>query len=202
MKKNGGDGLVGNVINDIKKNEDVLKPIYDTSATIGIIYSGLYALSFTFIAIIMILVGFWVKDINVKKTKTTPGVIESADCVTATNTNEKNNKSTSTTCQVKVSYIVDGKDYNNEYTSSSTVNKGQSVEILYDPLNPNDFTTGNQYYYIGMGMIIFGFVMMISSWIWFALSIIFKPIAAATGVGVVGNTAYSQFNSDFNSELN
>jgi hypothetical protein len=192
MKK-GGDGLVGNVINDIKKNEDVLKPIYDTTATIGIIYSVLYALLYTFIAIIMILVGFWVKNINVKKTKTTPGVIESADCITATNTDEKKNKSTTTKCQVKVSYIVDGKDYNNEYTSSSTVNKGQSVEVLYDPLNPNDFTTGNEYYYIGLGMIIFGFVIMISSWIWLALSIIFKPIAAATGVGAVGDAVYSQF---------
>jgi len=36
---NQQQGFIGNAINDIKNNQTVLQPIYNTSATIGIIYT-------------------------------------------------------------------------------------------------------------------------------------------------------------------
>jgi hypothetical protein len=39
-------------------------------------------------------------------------------------------------------------------------------------------------------MIIVGFVIIWVTWIWLILSIVFKPIAAATGVNTIGDALF------------
>ena len=39
-------------------------------------------------------------------------------------------------------------------------------------------------------MIIVGFIIIGATWIWLILSIVFKPIAAATGVNTIGDTLF------------
>jgi ribosomal protein S8E len=186
-KKEGGYAFFTNTINDIKQNENVLKPIYDTSANFGLLYNLMSALFSTFICIIMILVGFWIKDINIKKSETTSGIINSAEC------NIEKNK---TTCMATVIYTVNNVKYTNQYTSQGIVNKGQRIEVYYNPLDPNDFTVENYTYYAGVGMIVLGIIIVISSWVWFLLSYIYKPVAAISGVGAMGNMMMPSFNYD------
>jgi len=190
-KKKGGYAFFTNTINDIKQNENVLKPIYESSANIGLLYNLMSALFSTFICIIIISVGFWIKDTNVKKSETTSGIIDTTVC-----TIEKNK----TTCMATVKYTVKNVNYTNQYTSQGVVNKGQVVDVYYNPLDPNDFSVDNYTYYIGIGMIIFGIIIVISSWIWFLLSYMYKPIAAISGVSAVGNmmmpSSFTSYNYD------
>jgi len=184
MKKNGGEGFFSNTINDIKKNETVLRPIYDTSANFGLLYNIMSAVFSTFVSIIIIVFGFWIKGINSKKSETTKGIIDSAKC---------NIVEQQTTCIATVSYTVKGVKYKNEYTNKGVVNKGQSIDVFYNPLDPNDFTVETYSYYFGIGMIILGIIIIISSWIWVLLSYIYKPIAAISGIGAMGDIITSPF---------
>jgi len=183
-KKEGGYAFFTNTINDIKQNENVLKPIYDSSANFGLLYNFMSALFSTFICIIMIVLGFWVKNLNIKKSETTRGIIDTAECSI-----EKNK----TQCMATVVYTVNDVNYTNKYTSQGVVNKGQRVDVYYNPLDPNDFAVDNYTYIAGIGMIILGIIIIIISWIWVLLSYLYKPIAAISGVGAVGNMMTPSF---------
>ena len=97
----------------------------------------------------------------------TKGSIVEADC----NTNTKS-------CLSTISYNVNNVDYTNKKTTD-IVNKGESLDILYDTTNPNNFEI-NRY--------------IISSIGWLIFSLMFKPIAAATGVGAVADALIPDIN--------
>ena len=165
------NGMIGDTMK-------TMQPVYDTTASIGLVYSIFTTVMATIICGFAIYGGFWIKNMNADKTEKTIGTIKEATC-----SKTKNDKS----CIATINYTV--KDV--EYSVSATtgiVNKGQTVDIFYDPKNPNNFSLlNNTANTIGWIIIIVAIIILLSSWGWLILTIFFKPVAAATGVGAVAN---------------
>jgi hypothetical protein len=180
----GQQGFIGTALTDLKNNKDMFQPVYDTTSSIGLVYNFVVALFATLLAALLIFVGYMVKDYYIKYSGRVRGRIVSAKCYTEMNSNKQRQKK----CDATVEYEVAGKKYNNSYLADEQVNVNQGVDINYDPLNPNNFTTKYDLMsYIGWGFIIFAAVMLFVSWGWFILSWMFKPIAAASGIGAIGS---------------
>lgn len=161
---------------------DQLEPIYNTSATIGIIYSLISAIIGSIFCILVIIIGVWVKNMNSDKTAYTLGyVTDISDC----NFKEK-------TCISTIEFNVNNEKYTVK-NISGIGNKGQNIGVYYNPKNPNNFTTNNYSTLIGWVMIVIGILIIVIIWSWFILALIFKPIAAATGVGAVADAAIPDF---------
>jgi hypothetical protein len=180
----GQQGFIGTALTDLKNNKDMFQPVYDTTSSIGLVYNFVVALFATLLAALLIFVGYMVKDYYIKYSGRVRGRIVSAKCYTEMNSNKQRQKK----CDASVEYEVAGKKYNNSYLADEQVNVNQGVDINYDPANPNNFTTKYDLMsYIGWGLIIFAGVMLLVSWGWFILSWMFKPIAAASGIGAIGS---------------
>lgn len=179
----GQQGFIGTALTDLKNNKDMFQPVYDTTSTIGLFYNFVVALFATLLAALLIFVGYMVKDYYIKYTGRVRGKIVSAKCYT-----EMNNKQRQKKCDALIEYEVAGKKYKNNYISDDLVNINQGIDVNYEPANPNNFTTKyDTMSYIGWGLIIFAGVMLFVSWGWFILSWMFKPIAAASGIGAIGS---------------
>lgn len=179
----GQQGFIGTALTDLKNNKDMFQPVYDTTSSIGLIYNFVVALFATLLAVLLIFVGYMVKDYYIKYSGRVRGRIVSAKCYT-----EMNNKQRQKKCDAFVEYEVAGIKYKNNYLAEELVNVNQGVDINYDPVNPNNFTTKYDLMsYIGWGLIIFAGIMLFISWGWFILSWMFKPIAAASGIGAIGS---------------
>jgi hypothetical protein len=152
-----------------------MQPVYDATASIGIAYSIFSTVMATIICAIGIYVGFWVKNLDASKTAKTVGTVKEADC-----TKTKKDKS----CVATITYKVNDIEYS---VSSSTglVNKGQNIDIYYDPKNPNNFVSNSYTNIIGWVIIIVCIILLLSSWGWLIMTLLFKPVAAASGVGAV-----------------
>jgi hypothetical protein len=165
------NGMIGDTMK-------TMQPVYDVTASIGIVYAIFSAIMATIICGIAIYAGIWVKNLNADKTAKTIGTIIEATC-----SKTKNDKS----CVATINYTV--KDV--EYSVSATtgiVNKGQTLNIFYDPKNPNNFSIfNNTTNIIGWIIIIIAIIILLSSWGWLIMTIFFKPVAAATGVGAVAD---------------
>jgi hypothetical protein len=162
----------------------MFQPVYDTTSSIGLVYNFVIALFTSLLAALLIFVGYMVKDYYIKYSWRVRGRIVSAKCYTELNSNKQRQKK----CDASVEYEVAGKKYNNSYLADEQVNVNQGVDINYDPANPNNFTTKYDLMsYIGWGLIIFAVVILLVSWGWFILSWMFKPIAAASGIGAIGS---------------
>ena len=180
----GQQGFIGTALTDLKNNKDMFQPVYDTTSTIGLFYNFVVALFATLLAALLIFVGYMVKDYYIKYTGRVRGKIVSAKCYTEIDSNKQRKKK----CDALIEYEVAGKKYKNNYISDDLVNINQGIDVNYEPANPNNFTTKyDTMSYIGWGLIIFACVMLFVSWGWFILSWMFKPIAAASGIGAIGS---------------
>jgi len=152
-----------------------MQPVYDATASIGIAYSIFSTVMATIICSIGIYVGFWVKNLDASKTAKTIGTVKEADC-----TKTAKDKS----CVATITYKVNDVEYS---VSSTTgiVNKGQNIDIYYDPKNPNNFVSNSYTNIIGWVIIIVCIILLLSSWGWLIMTLLFKPVAAASGVGAV-----------------
>ena len=200
MRKRGGNinmqegmpsayqqGFVGTVLKDLDSNKDVLKPIYDTTATIGIIYNIFFTIIIIIICAFIIYIGFWLKNSNSNKTKNVIGKYTNVKCENEIIEDINKNKKTIVNCTADIIYMVKGVEYKKGYQTNRIVNDNQPVNVSYDPANPDDFTVDNSYYYIGISMIVIGFITIAIALFWSILSILYKPVAAVSGIGVLGD---------------
>ena len=200
MRKRGGNinmqegmpsayqqGFVGTVLKDLDSNKDVLKPIYDTTATIGIIYNIFFTIIIIIICAFIIYIGFWLKNSNSNKTKNVIGKYTNVKCENEIIEDINKNKKTIVNCTADIVYMVKGVEYKKGYQTNRIVNDNQPVNVSYDPANPDDFTVDNSYYYIGISMIVIGFITIAIALFWSILSILYKPVAAVSGIGVLGD---------------
>jgi hypothetical protein len=200
MRKKGGNinmqegmpsayqqGFVGTVLKDLDSNKDVLKPIYDTTATIGIIYNIFFTIIIIIICAFIIYIGFWLKNSNSNKTKNVIGKYTNVKCENEIIEDINKNKKTIVNCTADIIYMVKGVEYKKGYQTNRIVNDNQPVNVSYDPANPDDFTVDNSYYYIGVSMIVIGFITIAIALFWSILSILYKPVAAVSGIGVLGD---------------
>jgi hypothetical protein len=180
-------GFFGNAINDLNNNKETLAPIYDTTASIGIIYNIFTTILVVVICSIMIYIGFWLKNMNSNKSHNVSGKYTNVKCTNEIVEDTNKNKKTIVNCTADVIYKVDEVEYKKSVQTSYSINDEQPVTVNYDPSNPDDFNTDNNYYYFGIGMIVIGILAIFISLFWLILSLIYKPVAAASGVGALGD---------------
>jgi len=159
------------MIGDTMKN---MQPVYDATAMIGIAYAIFTTIIATIICSFLIYFGVWIKNMDADKTAKAVGVVKDAIC----NTKEKS-------CVATINYTVDNVEYSVSSTTGGVVNKGQNIDVYYDPKNPNNFSSNSYTYVIGWVIIVIAVIILLSSWGWLIMTIFFKPIAAASGVGAV-----------------
>tara|TARA_B110001450_G_scaffold235334_1_gene239963 strand:+ start:648 stop:1301 length:654 start_codon:yes stop_codon:yes gene_type:complete len=180
-------GIIGTALNDINANQNVLNPIYETTATIGIVYNVVVTIVVSILFGILIYVGFYLKNVDINKSENILGKYKNVKCREDIVKDKDGNNKTVNICYAEIVYSVDEKEYIKSYKASKIVNENQPVTVYYDPNNPNDFIVEKTTYYFGLGMIIVGFIIIGLTWLWLILSIAFKPIAAASGVGAIGD---------------
>jgi uncharacterized protein YxeA len=179
----GQQGFIGTALTDLKNNKEMFQPVYDTTSSIGLVYTFGVAILISIIAALLIFSGYMVNSYYYKYTNRVKGRVVSAKCYTETNNKQRQKK-----CDVIIEYEVAGKKYKNNYMADQLVNVNESVDVNYEPTNPNNFTTKYDFMlYFGWGLIIFACIMLFLSWGWFILSWMFKPIAAASGIGAIGS---------------
>ena len=190
MKAKGGNqqGFIGTAINDIKNNNNVLQPVYDTTASIGIVYNLMYAIFGTIFMCIFLFIGVWLLNLNSDKTETTTGIYKDVKCSeNKVYDSEKKADVVEKSCVGTIEYKVNGKEYNKLHQTKDVISNGQNVKLYYNPNNPNDFVTETSSYYIGLILIIVSVCIIVIMWIWTILSFVYKPVAAASGVGAIGD---------------
>jgi hypothetical protein len=179
----GQQGFIGTALTDLKNNKEMFQPVYDTTSNIGLVYTLGVAIFASIIAGLLIFAGYMVNNYYYKYTNRVKGKVVSAKCYTETSNKQRQKK-----CDVIIEYEVAGKKYRNNYIADQLVNVNESVDVNYEPTNPNNFTTKYDFMlYFGWGLIIFACIMLFLSWGWFILSWMFKPIAAASGIGAIGS---------------
>jgi hypothetical protein len=183
----GKQGFIGTALTNIKINQNVLNPIYNKTASIGIVYNVVITIVFTILFGFLIYVGFWIKDVDINKSENVLGKYKNVKCTQEIIKDKDNNNKSVNVCNAVIVYMVEKKEYIKSYKASKLVNENQPVKVYYNPANPDDFIIEKNTYYFGLGMIIVGFVIIVLSWLWLMLSIAFKPIAAASGVNTIGD---------------
>jgi hypothetical protein len=176
-------GFIGTALTDLKNNKEMFQPVYDTTSTIGLVYTFGVAILTTVLMSLVIFIGVQINNYYYKYKGKAKGRIVSAKCYTETDNNKKYKK-----CDAIIEYDVAGAKYKHNYISDSLVNVNESVDVHYEPSNPNNFTTKySMMRYIGWGLIIFSVIIILLAWTWFVMSWVFKPIAAVSGIGAIGS---------------
>lgn len=181
-------GVIGTALTDLKNNKEMFTPVYDTAvnaydtaSNIGLLYNLGGALMSTIFASLFIYGGVLIKNYYSAYTEKTTATIVSTDCFHVDKKKEKK-------CDVVIEYEIEGTKYKKEYTSYDVVNVNQTIDIYYDPKNPNNFTTiYDMLYYLGWAFIIGGICGILTAWGLFIMSWLFKPVAALSGVNAVGD---------------
>jgi hypothetical protein len=137
---------------------------------------------------IFLFIGVWLLYLNSDKTETTTGIYKDVKCTE--NKIYDSSKKTDVidkSCTGTIEFSVNGKDYKKLHQTKDVVTNGENVKLYYNPNNPNDFVTDTSSYYIGLIIIIVSVCVIVIMWIWTILSFIYKPVAAASGVGAIGD---------------
>lgn len=160
----------------LQDHKGTIDAAYDTTAAVGKVGSVINAIFATLVCLIVVVIGvFLVRRRSVPMKKTLATVVET-NCEVG-----------QAFCDAKIEYKVDGKTYS-KVLSGKGYNKGSTMQIRYNPENPDEFDTGTvNVKMIGWIMIIVGVLLIVMSWVtlWFVLK--FKVLGAATGVGIVAD---------------
>lgn len=179
----GQQGFIGTALTDLKNNKEMFQPVYDTTSSIGLVYNFGIAMLSTILMSLVIFAGVQINNYYYKYTGKAKGKVVSAKCYTEVDNNKKYKK-----CDAMIEYEVAGAKYKQNYISDALVNVNESVDVHYEPSNPNNFTTKySMMLYIGWGLIIFSVIIILLAWAWFVMSWVFKPIAAVSGIGALGS---------------
>ena len=155
--------------------------LYSGSARFGRDIALVSAILISIIGIILIIWGIILEVHKTKLTQKTSGTIEIATCI-----QKINNNNIVYSCNLTVNYSVKGHKYTlnvNNIESDSTYTENDSIDIYYDPNNPNNSALNSDKYLhtMGMIMVICGVVIPLFAWGWWYLTTRSKAVAAAGG---------------------
>jgi len=166
-KKRGGD------LNAIGQE------VYEGTASLGRFMAWVGLVVGGFISLILIVIGLVILIKKDNHSAKTVAKVKAAEC----KANTDNRGATTISCQLTITYNVDGKEYEKQMsTTGKMVNKEDTMEIRYDPSNPDNFTDSNRkvvgWILLCIGLIILG----VSIFQWYVATR-YKMGAAAHGVG-------------------
>jgi hypothetical protein len=184
MVKKKGAGVLNSVLQDVKKNKSMIEPVYDTVSYIGLIYKFIRSVIFTIVCIILMIIGYYLIKNNDKSEKT-PGTINVDNCSVHETKNKRGRVQTSNICDVTIDYKVDDVEYSKKHRFNKLMNDNDVIDVFYNPSDPNQFSVIGYFNYIGIGMIVVGILVFIYTWVTFVITLLFKPLQAAEGTGVI-----------------
>lgn len=155
--------------------------LYSGSATFGRVIALVSAILISIIGIILIIWGIILEVHKTKLTQKTSGTVEIATC------HQKiENKNIVYSCNLTIKYTVKGKKHTlnvENIESDSAYTDNDTIDVYYDPKNPNNGAINSDKYLHTMGiiMIICGIVMPLFAWGWWYLTTRSKAVAAAGG---------------------
>lgn len=142
----------------------------------------------TIVGLVFIIVGIFLIFNKSKRTGSTQGTIQSIPNCTQHIDNDSGTMYACTNMNVK--YTVNKTDYITPVSVDSIYNykNGSNIKIYFDPKDPKHGTTSSDnYHVVGWFGLIFGIILLGSSWFWLWMTTKYKFVAAAEGVaGVVG----------------
>jgi hypothetical protein len=151
--------------------------IYSNTAAFGHFYSYIQAGFATIMMVIFVAVGIYILWNNAHLV-TTQGKVTKAtyNCQTK---NQGNNQIT--TCQVDVSYEIDGKTINNTFNTAIQYTVGQSVTVFYTPGDTSDASISHTPNWMAWLAIGGGIVIALGSYLWVWLTGKYQVVGAFAG---------------------
>jgi hypothetical protein len=184
-----------------KKKESFGSEVYTGVADFGVIIADLKAIGGIIIGLIFIGIGIYLLVQKITRTATVTGIVlnpaNATLCTqnsTTTTTNSGSNTNTYYTCNFNVKYTVNDVDYKSlqRTNGSSQYFGGESIDLWYNPDNPNDASTSYDYSHgVGWVLIVIGVVIALSGIIWAWLANKYKIIGAYEGA-TTGIRAFRQ----------
>ncbi len=170
-----------------KSTKKVGSDIYTGTATVGKVEADIGAIIGTVFAILLI-GGGWLVMRRGRSYREVSATVTTSNCTPDTLAKSKGK------CTIQVSYTVSDKNYKQTVsTKGQAYSVGDTLKIQYDPKDPSEIRlngkggTGPPYKAIGIGMIVFGLIILVVSWAQVYLTKRYKPFAAAAGAAdIVG----------------
>ena len=167
------------------KKTSVGEEIYSGTASAGKIFAIIGAIGTTLLALFLIIVGIYIINHRSHLKSVKGKVAEDSTCVTT-----QTGQNTQTTCNTKIIYTIDGKQYNETLDTGFTkYNKNDPITVYYSPKTPNKPEVNPLSKSVGWVLIVISLLMMIGSWFWLYLTEKYKVVAAAGGAGGLLNIA-------------
>lgn len=159
--------------------------IYSGTASLGRIMAIVGAVFGSIIALGMIIVGIVILKYRSHMRSTSGVVLEESNCGKTTYYDDKNRAVSSTRCQTKVQYAVNGKIITGIAGGGFPYFKGDRITVYYDPATPNhpELDIGPK----GLGWYLIGgaLIVLLLVWVWVLITRKYKMAAAAGGAGAV-----------------
>lgn len=156
--------------------------IYSGAADIGQAYSTIQLISGIVVAILLCsLAVFFFKQKN-PRTQKTLATINNINC-SSYETMVNNKKQITQTCNLDISYTINGTLYNGNITSDIKYTVGNTVLIEYDPNNPNDIGFPTYFTIRNFGIVssVIALLIFVSVVVNYQLSKNYKMYAATQG---------------------
>lgn len=151
--------------------------IYSNTAAFGHFYSYIQAGFATIMMVIFVGVGVYILWHNAHLTTTQGSVTKATyNCQT---TNQYNRQVT--TCQVDVSYQIDGKTINKTFNTAVQYTIDQSVTVYYTPTDPSDASISRVPNWMAWLSIGGGVVVALGSYLWVYLTGKYQVVGAFAG---------------------
>lgn len=152
--------------------------IYTGLSYYGIVRGVISAIIATLLAFVFIYLGFYIRD-DVHSASVLAKIMNINPCNNVGNNNY--------TCDLQLSYTINGNLYMNVINETSHINyqQNQNVELYYNPNNPNDISLQGRNAFMGNLIIIISIAIVVISWLMVYLSYRFKWFGAVEG-GIYG----------------
>ena len=168
-----------------RRGGDIGTNLYDGAAAYGRFMAWIGLFVGCFIGFILLVVGIWLIFRKDKYSEKTTAIAKNVECKSGFSGN-----TAVTNCIMNLVYTADGKIYDVKYAASNKLYvNGESVNIRYNPSNPEEYTTMFPSRWFGYILTGFALVLIIGSWFQWYITQKFQFAAAASGVG----SAYGTF---------
>ena len=157
--------------------------VTDITSNYEVVRAGIGAFVGTIISIILIIISVMMLLNKSKRTAETTATISKSTC---THTYDGNNLNY--ICQMAITYIVDGKNYNANINSESATqySTNETIQVQYDPNNPQDVNLKElSSSTLAIILIVVAIVIILFGWGFFYLVRRNKGLAAVLGTSSI-----------------
>lgn len=176
----------------VPQQKQLTEQLYDSTADFGVFMAlvGLIGASIT--GFVMICIALYLIFNNGTHSKQTEAKVIESKCDIYKNSKNKTHKD----CNNTVKYNINNEEYENIISTNKVFANNSTVQIVYDPKNPNDslIKTGMRrtFAYILIGLAV---IIVIAAVIRYYIVKTYKVAAAATGVGEAASIVATPFQS-------